>query len=317
VARKGNPMTENRNLKRRVRERSARTGESYTAARRHLVPDRPARRIVIATAQVELRPDPRSAEQLRAGGSDVRTMMRAAREAGAQLVHFPEGALTSPGKRVMSSTGPDTIGESDWGRVDRAVLRAELEGVVRLAGELGLWTVVGSIHFAGDGRPTNCAYVVSASGRPVARYDERMLSRTKSRFMYAGGSRPVLFEAHGVRFGLTHGMETQYPELFAEYERADADCVLFSTHGNVDLPELFAVEAAGHAGANSLWVSYADGLGDGHAPSGVVAPNGRWESRLPSSAAPGFAVCPVDTGRGRLARAWRRQARTAQAARDR
>lgn len=42
-------MTENANLKRRIRARAAKTGESYTAARRHLLSagDTSPRRIVI------------------------------------------------------------------------------------------------------------------------------------------------------------------------------------------------------------------------------------------------------------------------------
>ncbi|MGO9751113.1 MAG: hypothetical protein ACLP22_06315 [Solirubrobacteraceae bacterium] len=58
-------MTENANLKRRVRARAARTGESYTAARRHLVgtDETSSRRVVIAAAQSVLWPDPRSRDQ--------------------------------------------------------------------------------------------------------------------------------------------------------------------------------------------------------------------------------------------------------------
>ena len=53
-------MTDNSNLKRRVHERAAKTGESYTAARRQLVgSDQPSpKRVTIAVAQTTLRPDP-------------------------------------------------------------------------------------------------------------------------------------------------------------------------------------------------------------------------------------------------------------------
>ena len=59
-------MTSNRNLKRRVRARAAKTGESYAAALRHV---RPAQQgdttpevtlVRLATAQVVVREDPRA-----------------------------------------------------------------------------------------------------------------------------------------------------------------------------------------------------------------------------------------------------------------
>jgi hypothetical protein len=73
--------------------------------------------------------------------------------------------------------------------------------------------------------------------------------------MYTAGRAPLTFTAAGVRFGCALGMETHYPELFTAYEQQDVDCVLFSTHGNAEFPGIFAVEAAGHAAANSFWAA--------------------------------------------------------------
>ena len=131
-------MTNNANLKRRVRERAAKTGESYTAARHHLVaPEERATKMVIAVAQTALRPDPRSRAQLRESGARVRELMAYAEAAGAALVQFPEGALISPEKRIVSSRGPEIVAEADWSGVDRTALRAELDAVAQAARE---WT---------------------------------------------------------------------------------------------------------------------------------------------------------------------------------
>ena len=46
----------------------------------------------------------------------------------------------------MSVTGPAEVGPADWGRADWQVLRIELVAIARLAGELRLWTVLGSVH---------------------------------------------------------------------------------------------------------------------------------------------------------------------------
>jgi predicted amidohydrolase len=301
-------MTANRNLKQRVRARARKTGESYTAARRQLA-DQPSS-ITVAAAQLPLLPDPGDGGQIRASGAAVRALMQQASSRGARLVHFPEGALTCPAKRVMSSTGPDVIGPADWDRADWAALARELDEVTRLAGRLRLWTVVGGIHRPeGADRPSNCLFVISSRGELAGRYDERMLSKTKSTFMYTAGRDPLTFTASGVRFGCALGMETHYAELFSGYEEQDVDCILFSTHGNAELPGIFAVEAAGHAAANSLWVSYAGLAADNAPPAGLVAPDGTWAAQCVAGA-PGLAVTDVDTSTGSPARVWRRTART-------
>ncbi len=308
-------MTANRNLKRRIRHRAAQTGESYAAARHQLLGAPAAapvsRTLPVAVAQVPLRPDPGDVTQIEASGAAVRALMRQARTLGAGLIHFPEGALTSPAKRVMSSTGPDDIGPADWGRADWAALGRELEQVTDLAGELGIWVVVGGIHRPrGDGRPVNCVFVVSDRGRLAGRYDERMLSRTKGLFMYTPGTRPLVFTAGGLRFGCALGMETHYAELFSAYEELGVDAVLFSTHGNPETPGVFAVEAAGHAAANSFWVGYAGPAEDGHPPAGLLTPVGNWAARC-TTHGPELAVADVVTDPASPARAWRRAARAA------
>lgn len=301
-------MTANRNLKQRVRARAQKTGESYTAARHQL--DGGPRSVTVAAVQLPLLPDPGDASQIRASGTAVRALMRQASARDAGLVHFPEGALTTPGKRVMSSTGPDHIGPADWDRADWAGLARELDEIIRLAGQLRLWTVVGGIHrSASDARPSNCLFVISSRGELTGRYDERMLSKTKSTFMYTAGRDPLVFTASGVRFGCALGMETHYPELFAAYEEQDVDCILFSTHGNAETPGIFAVEAAGHAAANSLWVSYAGPAEENAPPAGLVTPDGTWAVRC-APGAPGLAVTDVTTSTDSPARVWRRTART-------
>jgi predicted amidohydrolase len=309
-------MTENANLKRRVRARAAKTGESYTAARRHVLggDDAVTRRVVIATAQSVLRPDPRVPDQLSASGTGIRAVMRDASQAGASLVHFPEGALCSPHKRIVSSRGPDVVADANWDLVDRSALRAELETVARLARKLRLWVAVGGIDFPpGRPRPTISLFVISDRGTITGRYDERMLSRTKSHYMYAAGTRSLVFAVGGVRFGCALGMESQYPELFAAYEREDVDCVLLSTAGDPEFPDVFAVEAAGHAAANSLWVSYAGPAGRDQPPAGVLTPNGIWATRCASADHDAMVVTEVDSTAGERARIWRRRVRAERA----
>lgn len=312
-------MTKNGNFKRKVRARANKTGESYTSALRHTIKSgadnrtsalRPLR---IAVAQMTVHGDPRDADLLHASGTELRELMRAAREMGSRLVHFPEGATCFPKKQIMSETGPDTIGPSDWSRFRWDVLRNELETIRALAKDLRLWTIFGSVHrLTVPHRPHNSLYVVSDRGELFTRYDERMLSKTKTSFMYTPGSIPATFEVEGYRFGCALGMESHFPEIFIEYEALGVDCVLFSTTGGfpTDAPK-FAAGSCGHAATNNYWVSLS--VPSEHslnAPSGIIAPNGVWAAQCPADGSSAIATFDISVDSSDYSRPWRHAARS-------
>ena len=305
-------MTANRNLKRRVRARAAKTGESYTTALRHFRLTEPGatmpetKHLRLAVAATTPTPDPTDARAIRATAARIRELMREAHAAGARIVHFTEGATGVPHKRAMSSTGPDQLGPADWTRLAWPELAGELRAIAALAGELGIWTVLGSVHqLTPPHRPHNSLYVISGNGNLVTRYDERMLSNTKVSYLYTPGQAPATFDVDGVRFGCMLGMEVHFPELFEEYEKLGADCVLFSsTGGATDGSEAFATEARAHASVNNYWVSVAMA-----GESGIVSPEGAWLARTGA----GLAIAELDESAAEVAvfkaRPWRRTAR--------
>lgn len=308
-------MTQNGNLKRRVRARAAKTGESYTAALQHVRQPSDAlaiRSIRMAVAQTSLFNDPRDIAALHTSGAEMRRLMHEAHTAGARLLHFPEGTTCWPHKRIMSETSPGEIGPSDWTRFEWGALHKELEATRRLASELRLWTIFGSVHqLTSPHRPHNSLYVLSDRGELVTRYDERLLSNTKISFMYSPGKTPVTFEVDGVRFGCAVGMEAHYPEIFIEYEKLDVDCVLFSTAGeSPSNAPAFAAEVLGHAASNTYWVSYSTLAPQSTAaPSGIASPNGQWAVQCPMNGLPAIVVADIKTNPESHARPWRRKAR--------
>lgn len=311
-------MTKNANFKRRVRARAAKTSESYTTARNQLLnksPENPIpekSRIRLAVAQTFVQDDPGDAKSLHESGQEIRALMQQAHKLGAKLIQFTEGATCSPNKRLMSSTGPEHVGPADWSRCEWAVLREELDATRKLARELGLWTVIGSVHqLSHPNRPHNSLYVISDKGALTTRYDERMLSKTKVSFMYTPGADPITFEVDGVRFGCSLGIESHFSEVFLEYERLNVDCVLYSTTGaaNFDGP-VFATEICGHAATNSYWVGFSvPSQYSPTSPAGIADPTGAWAAKCPNDGSSSLVVADIDKNPQSQARPWRRTAR--------
>lgn len=315
---KGYAMTQNGNFKRQVRERAAKTGESYTTARLQVKKDKQAtqpRSIRIAAAQVATRMDPGSTFELRTSGKEIRTLMQDARDAGAQLVHFQEGATCFPDKRILSENGPEEIGLADWSRFAWDVLKEELEETRQFAKKIGLWVVLGSVHpLTAPQRPHNSLYVISDKGHLITRYDERMLSNTKISFMYTPGSKPITFDVAGFRFGCALGMESHFPEVFLAYEKRNVDCVLFSTTSGPIAAQndaAFTVEMQGHAASNVFWVSYAvPAKAHPKATSGIITPRGEWAAQCAQDGTPSICVFDIHDNAQNPARPWRRSARS-------
>ncbi|WP_435057759.1 carbon-nitrogen hydrolase family protein [Streptomyces sp. bgisy060] len=278
---------------------------------------RAARTLRLAVAQSTVPEDPTDRGALRAAGQEIRALMAEAAEAGARLVQFPEGALTYPSKHVMAAGPGGQLVPADWSRAAWDVLREEAESIAALAGKLGLWTVFGSLHpLTPPNRPHNSLYVVSGRGELVARYDKRFLSHTEVSFLYSPGHQPLVIELDdGFRFGFALCIEANFPEIFAEYERDDVDCVLLSVMVD-DAPRARVAQAYGTL--YNVWIGYSiPAQFSATAPSGIVAPGGRWLARCPANGRPALAIADIDLDSKdedinmavRHARPWRRLAR--------
>jgi len=260
------------------------------------------RRIRIAAAQTPVGEDPA------ANGEAVRELMGLARADGARLVQFPEGAICGYVAEPM--------------KADQAAVRRQLQLTARMAGELGLWVVVGAVHYLTPPHwPHNSLYVISDRGRLVARYDKRMCSRTELTQRYSPGVEPLVFEVDGFRFGCALCIELNFPEIFLDYRGRDADCVLFSSASD---DPIFDVLARGHAAAHNYWISVSvQAQGSAAMPAAVIGPHGYPLARCPADGAPALAITDLDPGDPALevalhkARPWRAMARTAEYYRSR
>jgi predicted amidohydrolase len=186
----------------------------------------------------------------------IKAMMRKAKAAGAALVQFTEGALSGYGRKVLTPF-------EQWRAGAWAQLRRESDAIAELAGELGLWVVVGSVHPLENGcRPHNCLYVIGPDGVLRTRYDKRFCSHAELTAWYTPGADPIVVEVNGVRLGLAICLEVRFPEVFDEYRRLDVHGVLVSSFTaarddaqDARQDDIFAVTAQAHAANNCYWLT--------------------------------------------------------------
>jgi predicted amidohydrolase len=253
-------------------------------------------RIRVAAAQSAVGQDPG------ANGEAVRDLMRQARKDGAQLVQFPEGAICGYVAEPMAA--------------DQEAVRRQLQLTADLAGDLGLWVVVGAVHYlTPPHRPHNSLYVISDQGQLAGRYDKQKCSRTELSQRYSPGFEPLVFEACGFRFGCVLCIEINFPEIFLDYRERNVDCILFSSFSQ---DPIFEILARGHAAAHSYWTSISIPAHCSTAmPAAVIGPHGYPLARCPADGASSLAITDLDRGDPALdtalhkARPWRTLARAA------
>lgn len=211
----------------------------------------------IAIAQMPITGDARK------NGNQIRELMREAAVGGARLIQFPEGTLSGYAKHPIQ----------DWSEVNWQIVRAELEAIMVLAGQLNLWVVLGSAHPLTPPRwPHNSLYIISDEGQILNRYDKRICSFTEVTRFYTPGDAPVVFDIDGFRFGCIICVEINFPALFMEYSQLGVDCLLLSAY---PVDEIFYVKARAHAAIHNCWVGLSVSSECSHMMmSGLIGPDG-------------------------------------------
>jgi len=258
--------------------------------------------LIVAVLRIAISQPVNSADP-RSNGRVVRALMERAAAQEARLVQFPEGMLSGYAKEQIAS----------WDDVDWTVVADEVDQVAALAGELGIWVVLGCAHpLTPPNRPHNSLYVISDDGTIIDRYDKRLCSHTEITHYYSPGFRPIVFDVDGLRFGCAICIEVNFPDLFAEYELLGVDCVLLSAY---PVDSIFAIKARSHAAINNYWIGLSAPAQTRELfPSALIGPDGEHVARVRPDddlivadidpADPAFHVA-LD-----LARPWRRRAQS-------
>lgn len=191
----------------------------------------------------------------------ITRQLREAGDRGARVAHFPEASLSGyAGVDFASHQG------FDW-----ALLEDSVRAVLSLAGELGVWVVLGSAHRLSDPhKPHNSLYIVDDHGRLVDRYDKRFCAGSASAddgdlAHYSSGNHFSVFEIDGVRCGALICHDYRYPELYREYKRLGVDLMFHSFHAG-------GLDAERFAGMRSYVGAALDGLNPGGTLPGITQP---------------------------------------------
>jgi predicted amidohydrolase/lysophospholipase L1-like esterase len=207
----------------------------------------------------------------------------------ADVVHFPEVALSG-----YSGVDRESLDGFDWD-----AQRAELESILVLAKELGLWVVLGCAHpLTGENKPHNSLYVVDPEGRIVDRYDKRFCTGGDLKH-YSPGDRFVTFEVKGVKCGLLICYDVRFPELFRQYHKLGVQLLFHSFYnarqkeGSIH-PKIMPPSCQARAATNSFFMSVNNSCAPRSWESLFITPDGLIEKRLEIDT-PGVMVNLVDT----------------------
>lgn len=215
--------------------------------------------------------------------------VRKAAKAKADIVHFPECALSG-----YVGTDFPTFDGYNW-----TLLRQESEKIIELAGRLRLWVALGSTHrLTEPNKPHNSLYLISPAGKIVDRYDKRFCTPGDLRRL-TPGSRFVCFTVNGVKCSLLICFDLRFPEIYRELYKQQVHCV-FQSFYNARQPgpsvhtHIMRQTMQCRAATNHLWVSMANSSGYySPYPSCFIQPDGEIVRQLTANR-PGMMVNTVD-----------------------
>jgi predicted amidohydrolase len=176
-------------------------------------------KISVATCQFPVSAD------VRGNYEHIARQVRRAKKHGADVVHFPECALSG-----YADTDVESSAHFDWDLIEGCA-RATLQ----LAEQLRIWIVLGTAHrLTGKHKPHNSLYIIEDNGQLVDRYDKRFCAGdsdlTGELANYTPGDHSCVFTINGVRCGALVCHEYRYPELYRAYKRDGVQVVFHSFH---------------------------------------------------------------------------------------
>jgi predicted amidohydrolase len=239
--------------------------------------------IRVATCQFAVGPS------IKRNARKIREFLHKAAKAKADIVHFPECALSG----YVGTDFPSFAGY-DW-----ELLKEETLKIIVLAGKLGLWVVLGSTHkLAESNKPHNSLYLINREAKIVDRYDKRFCTKQDLRRL-TPGSRFVFFTINGVKCSLLICFDLRFPELYRQLYKQGVNCIFQSFYnarqnGPSIHTHIMRQTMQCHAATNHFWVSMSNASGYySPYPSCFIQPDGKIVRQLKANH-PGMMINTVN-----------------------
>jgi deaminated glutathione amidase len=218
----------------------------------------------------------------------IKKQMREAKSRGAEIVQFPECALSGYGGEDYAS-----LDSLDWNE-----LHNQTTSILATADSLNVWLLLGSTHRLSDGyKPHNSMYVIDPDGKILDRYDKRFCTEGDLKY-YTPGDHYVTFDVHGITCGLLICYDIRFPELYRDYCLQQVQ-VLFQSFYNARQkkggihPVIMPVTAQAHAGINHFFMLLANSSTRYSWPNHFITPDGRIAKKLKPDH-PGVLIAAID-----------------------
>ena len=230
----------------------------------------PSGKLKVATCQFAV------SSSIKRNSRHICQFLRRAKRAKADIVHFPECALSGyAGKDFKSFAG------FDWD-----LLKAETKKIMALAADRRLWVVLGSSHrLTGPNRPHNSLYLISPKGKIADRYDKRFCTPDDLEH-FTPGNRFVIFNINGVRCSLLICYDLRFPEIYRDLKKAKANCIFQSFYnarqkGRTIHTDIMRQTMQTRAATNYFWISMSNSSAYYSAyPSCFIQPDGKIAAHL-------------------------------------
>ena len=243
----------------------------------------PTGKLKIATCQFAV------GASIKRNALQIQRFLRKAKKAKADIVHFPETALSG-----YAGVDLATFDGYDW-----LLLRRQTESIMSLAAKLKLWVVLGSSHkLTEPNKPHNSLYLISPKGKIVDRYDKRFCM-PKDLKVFTSGNRFVNFKINGVKCSLLICFDVRFPELYRKLYQQGVECIFQSFYNaRQEGPSVHAhiirQSMQCRAATNHFWVSMSNSSGYySPYPSCFIAPDGKIINQLRQNSA-GIMINTVD-----------------------
>jgi deaminated glutathione amidase len=241
-----------------------------------------------------------------ANAAEITRLLVRASQDGARVAHFPEGALSG-----YAGTDFATFDGFDW-----ETLRQATDDIARLAGELGMWVVLGSAHrLTGGHKPHNSLYMIDDSGRLIDRYDKRFCSgdaaaQTGDLAHYSPGDHASVWTIDEITCGALICYDYRFPELYRDYCARGVQLMFHSFHAAAVPPGRLAATSTAigalYRPLNPAATFTYPGITMPAAMTAAAAANHMWiscpNSSAPESCWPAFFVRADGVTSGRLRR---------------